>query len=135
MMDEMKKAKAKVAANAPVVTRIMEELAEPRETHILLRGEHTNPGKAVKSETPSYLHPMAEDAPRNRLGLAQWLMDKRNPLLARAVVNRWWNEFFGKGLSITLEDLGIQGEAPTHPELLDWLAADFPDRLVQKEPS
>ncbi|MCH2208868.1 MAG: PSD1 and planctomycete cytochrome C domain-containing protein [Lentisphaerales bacterium] len=125
MMADMKKANAKVAANAPLVTRIMEEMAEPRETHILLRGEHTNPGKLVKSETPSYLHPMAEDAPRNRLGLAQWLMDKRNPLLARAVVNRWWNEFFGKGLSITLEDLGIQGEAPTHPELLDWLAADF----------
>ena len=65
---------------------------------------------------------MSEGTPRNRLGLAQWLMDKKNPLLARAVVNRWWAEFFGKGLSITLEDLGEQGEAPTHPELLDWLA-------------
>jgi hypothetical protein len=125
MMADMKKAKAKVAANAPVVTRIMEEMSQPRETNILLRGEHTNPGKPVTSETPEFLHPMAEDAPKNRLGLAQWLMDKRNPLLARAVVNRWWAELFGKGLSITLEDLGKQGEAPTHPELLDWLAADF----------
>jgi len=132
MTNQLKKVNATISAISPRVTRIMEEMTQPRVTNILLRGEHTNPGKQVVAKTPDFLHPMPENAPKNRLGLAQWLMDKKNPLLARAVVNRWWAEFFGKGLSITLEDLGKQGEAPTHPELLNWLAADFQENWSRK---
>ncbi|MCM8535692.1 MAG: PSD1 and planctomycete cytochrome C domain-containing protein [Lentisphaeraceae bacterium] len=132
MMAELKKAKQVISRNAPVVTRVMKEMAQPRDTHILLRGEHTNPGKKVSATVPEFLHDMPKGAPSNRLGLAQWLVDQENPLLARAVVNRWWAEFFGRGLSVTLEDLGKQGEAPTHPELLDWLAADFKSHWSRK---
>ncbi|MCM8532424.1 MAG: PSD1 and planctomycete cytochrome C domain-containing protein [Lentisphaeraceae bacterium] len=132
MMSELEKERKLMAQHSPVVTRVMKEMTKPRDTHILLRGEHTNRGKKVMATVPDFLHELPKGAPQNRLGLAQWLVDQDNPLLARAVVNRWWAEFFGKGLSITLEDLGKQGEAPTHPELLDWLAADFKSHRSRK---
>src|SRR6516165_4465812 len=110
---------------APPTTLVMSELPKPRATHVLRRGNFRDKGKAVQPGVPQALHPLAKDAPLNRLGLARWLVDRDNPLVARVVVNRWWAEFFGHGLVATLEDFGTQSDAPTHPELLDWLAVEF----------
>jgi hypothetical protein len=97
----------------------------PRETYILTRGEYDKPGRRVEPGVPASLPPLPADAPRNRLALAQWLVDPDNPLTARVAVNRVWAMFFGEGLVRTTEDFGAQGAPPTHPELLDWLAVDF----------
>jgi hypothetical protein len=91
------------------------------------RGNYLSPGKVVEAGTPAVLHPMRPEGPANRLGLARWLVDRENPLVARVVVNRWWAELFGRGIVSSVEDFGAQGELPTHPELLDWLAVDFMD--------
>lgn len=104
---------------------VMEELPEPRVTHILMRGEYSHPGEAVTAGTPANLPAMSPDWPRNRLGLAKWLIDPGNPLTARVFVNRLWQSLFGRGLVETAEDFGTQGAAPSHPELLDWLAVEF----------
>jgi hypothetical protein len=104
---------------------VMEELPTPRVTHILLRGEYNQLGEAVLANTPATLPPMPADLPRNRLGLARWLTDPSNPLTARVTVNRLWQSLFGVGLVRTSEDFGTQGELPSHPELLDWLADEF----------
>lgn len=133
MMSHWKSAKKSVSKYSPIQSRIMEEMSTMRETRIFLRGEHTNPGKIVSPNVPKFMHKMPEGAPSNRLGLAQWLVSKENPLMPRAVVNRWWSEFFGNGISATLEDLGKQGEAPTHPQLLDWLAKDFTEHWSRKQ--
>src|SRR5262249_3269877 len=89
------------------------------------RGSYLNKGEKVYAGTPATLHPMPESAPFNRLGLAMWLVDENDPLTARVTVNRAWAQFFGRGLVETQEDFGTQGEAPSHPELLDWLAIEF----------
>ncbi len=104
---------------------VMEELPAPRVTHILLRGEYNKLGEAVLANTPATLPAMSSDLPRNRLGLARWLTDPANPLTARVMVNRLWQSLFGVGLVRTSEDFGTQGELPSHPELLDWLADEF----------
>ncbi len=109
----------------PAHTRVLEELPMPRKTHVLKRGSFRDPGSAVSPETPGALHPYSDGLPRNRLGLALWLVDPANPLVARVTVNRWWAEFFGQGLVRTPEDFGTRGDSPTHPDLLDWLALDF----------
>jgi hypothetical protein len=109
----------------PPTTLVMEELAEPRMTSVFKRGNFLDMGPQVEAGVPAALHPLREDAPANRLGLAQWLVDERNPLIGRVTVNRWWAEFFGQGLVATPEDFGTQGEPATHPELLDWLATEF----------
>ena len=96
-----------------------------RETFILDRGDYQQPTEKVSAGTPSFLPPMPESAPRNRLGLAQWLVDGENPLTARVTVNRLWAQFFGIGIVKTSEDFGVQGELPKHPELIDWLAVEF----------
>jgi hypothetical protein len=106
-------------------TLVMEEMAAPRPTHVLLRGAYDKPGDAVQPQTPASLPPMADGWPRNRLGLARWLTDPSNPLPARVIVNRLWQSIFGTGLVRTAEDFGVQGEPPSHPELLDWLATEF----------
>jgi hypothetical protein len=106
------------------VAMVMEERKEPRETFVLLRGDYEKHGDKVTHRTPAAL-PALASAPSNRLGLAKWLIDPQNPLTARVTVNRLWQAVFGIGLVKTAEDFGIQGERPSHPELLDWLATEF----------
>jgi hypothetical protein len=100
-------------------------MAAPRGTFVLMRGAYDKPGDKVEPAVLSFLNPMPADAPRNRLGLARWIVDPANPLTARVAVNRYWQMYFGTGLVKTAEDFGSQGEAPSHPELLDWLATEF----------
>jgi mono/diheme cytochrome c family protein len=104
---------------------VMKEAAQPRDAFVLLRGEYDKKGEKVTPGTPAALPAMPKDAPANRLGLARWLVDDKNPLTARVWVNRAWERFFGTGLVKTSENLGSQSEFPSHPELLDWLAAEF----------
>ena len=104
---------------------VMQEMAAPRPTHILIRGAYDRKGATVTAQTPASLPSMAEELPRNRLGLARWLTDPANPLTARVAVNRFWQSLYGVGLVATSEDFGTKGEPPSHPELLDWLAAEF----------
>ncbi len=108
-------------------TLVMRERPEgqPRITHRHDRGEFLSPKEEVAPGIPEVLPPLPKDAPRNRLGLAQWLTSPGNPLSARVVMNRNWEAFFGRGLVHTTENFGLQGEAPSHPELLDWLALEF----------
>jgi hypothetical protein len=98
---------------------------QPRKTYILERGAYDKPGIEVFAATPAVLPPLKESWPRNRLGLAYWLVDNENPLTARVAVNRYWQQFFGTGIVRTSEDFGTQGELPSHPELLDWLSVQF----------
>lgn len=105
---------------------IARELPQPRETRLLRRGEYDLPvGDPLLPDVPAVMNPWPADAPRNRLGLAQWLTDPAHPLVARVLVNRFWQQVMGHPLSRTPEDFGVQGRQPTHPELLDWLAVDF----------
>lgn len=106
-------------------TMVMREQPGIRDTFVLERGAYDAPGAKVEAATPSALPPMAEDLPRNRLGLAKWIASRENPLTARVAVNRWWAMLFGTGIVKTVEDFGSQGEWPVHPELLDWLAVEF----------
>jgi hypothetical protein len=106
-------------------TMVMEEMARPRDTFILVRGQYNRPGARVKPGVPASLPPLPKGAPPNRLGFARWLVDPSNPLTARVAVNRTWQMLFGTGLVKTAEDFGAQGEWPSHPELLDWLATEF----------
>jgi hypothetical protein len=100
---------------------------QPRETHILARGDFLKPGKAVTTGTPAFLHPLPPNADASRLTLAKWLVDKKSPTTARAFVNRMWQAYFGIGLVVSPEDFGTRCELPSHPELLDWLACEFMD--------
>jgi mono/diheme cytochrome c family protein len=104
---------------------VMEDQAKPRKTFMLRTGLYNQLEDEVSADTPESLFELASDASRNRLGLARWLVDPRHPLTARVTVNRFWAEFFGTGLVKTTENFGVQGEKPSHPELLDWLAVDF----------
>ncbi len=107
---------------------IMADQAERRETYILDKGLYNKPTETkVSANTPASLPSLPADAPRNRLGLAKWLVSNENPLAARVAVNRFWQQVFGIGLVKTSEDFGAQGEKPSHPELLDWLSAEFRD--------
>ena len=104
---------------------VMRELPEPRAAHLLIRGNYDRPGDKVERATPAWLPPMPAGAPNNRLGLATWLVDPSHPLTARVAVNRYWEMAFGTGLVKTADNFGSQGEPPSHPELLDWLATEF----------
>jgi hypothetical protein len=106
---------------------VMEELppAARRATRVLLKGNFLDPGAPVEPGVPKALHPLPDGAPGDRLGLARWLVDSRNALTARVAVNRLWAQLFGTGLVETEEDFGTQGELPSHPELLDWLAGEY----------
>jgi hypothetical protein len=107
-------------------TLVAKELPKPRETKVLMRGEYDIPvGEVLQPDVPRVMGPLPEGAPRNRLGLAQWLTSPDHPLVARVLVNRMWQRVYGYGLVRTPEDFGLQGEQATHPELLDWLAVEL----------
>lgn len=120
---------AKVAAlNKQVVTcMVMQEQPKPRPTYLLMRGHYASPDKSevITPNVPKVFPPLPESAPKNRLGLAQWLVSDEHPLTSRVTVNRYWTMIFGRGIVSTPMDFGSQGAWPTHPELLDWLAVDF----------
>ena len=106
-------------------TLVMEAIDKPRTTHIFKRGSFLNPGDEVSADVPAVLHPFPGDQPRNRLSFARWLTDPANPLVGRVTMNRIWALYFGRGLVETSEDFGLQGEPPSHPQLLDWLALEL----------
>ena len=106
-------------------TMVMKEMAERRPAFVLMRGDFEQPGEEVEPDVPAIFPRLPAAAPRNRLGLARWLVDAGNPLVARVAVNRYWTQFFGTGLVKTMEDFGVRGEYPSHPELLDWLATEL----------
>lgn len=146
-MDAVQAAKDKVYADPPLIEITEKEVAEvlqfinlgeekkvkvmvmnddaPKTTFILNRGEYDSPTDSVSFKTPNAIFPFPENFSTNRLGLAKWITDKNNPLTSRVFVNRIWAMLFGKGLVETVEDFGVQGSLPTHPELLDYLAVDF----------
>ena len=123
-LNELEQERERFLESLPTVM-VMEELPTPRETRVLIRGAYDNPGEKVSPGVPAVLPPLPEGVPNNRLGFARWLVHPSNPLTARVIVNRFWQMYFGTGLVKTVEDFGSQGEWPSHPELLDWLATEF----------
>ncbi len=107
------------------VTMVAKEMDKRRETFMLVRGEYDKKSDQVSPGVPAILPPFPKDTPTNRLGLAKWMLDPAHPLTARVTVNRFWQQYFGVGLVKTTEDFGAQGEQPSHPQLLDWLATEF----------
>ena len=116
--------RADLDATVPTA-EVMQATPERRQAFILERGEYDKKGKVVTPDVPAVLPPLAVDAPRDRLALARWLVDPEHPLTARVTVNRMWQQYFGSGLVKTSENFGSQGEPPSHPQLLDWLATEF----------
>ena len=110
---------------APDSTLVMIEMDDSRMSNIFKRGNFLDKGPGVEAAAPAVLHQLKDNYPQNRIGLAKWLVDPDNPLVGRVTVNRWWASFFGQGIVASLEDFGKQGEIPTHPKLLDWLATEF----------
>jgi hypothetical protein len=110
-----------------VAVMVMQEMPTPRDTYLLKRGQYDQPDKSQKLTPglPAALSPAGQTPPKDRLELARWMVSPANPLTARVTVNRFWQQLFGTGLVKTAEDFGFQGESPTHPELLDWLATEF----------
>ena len=125
---ELSERLAGIEAAVPT-TMVMREMDEPRPTFLLRRGEYDQQTDEVDAAVPAVLPPIPEDLPKNRLGLARWLVSGDHPLTARVVANRMWQRFFGRGLVATSGDFGSQGEWPSHPDLLDWLATE----LVRQE--
>lgn len=121
----LKKEHEKAKKSSTSTTMVMVEMKKRKPAYILMRGDFRNPGEQVEPDVPAIFPRLPADQPRNRLGLAYWLTDPKHPLVARVVVNRLWKQLFGTGLVKTLGDFGRQGERPSHPELLDWLAANF----------
>ncbi len=122
---ELKQRQKQIGA-AITTTMVVRERTEPRETHIHVRGDFLLPGAPVQGDVPQVLPPISARAARaDRLDFARWLVDPSNPLTPRVTVNRLWQTYFGQGLVATENDFGLQGDRPTHPELLDWLAAQF----------
>jgi len=121
---EARQAKAALEATFPL-TMIMEEMPQPRDAFVLIRGQYENRGEKVTAGLPAFLPPLPPGAAMNRLGMAQWLVSPDHPLAARVWVNRAWESFFGSGIVKTSENMGTQADFPSHPELLDWLATEF----------
>jgi len=126
---DLKRRLADLDSKTPHLTLSMtlSEFPDPPKTYVAVRGDYREKGIEVKPAVPAVLPPPA-DAPTNRLGLARWLVSKDNPLTSRVTVNRIWQEYFGRGIVRTSEDFGSQGDRPSHPELLDWLAGEFVER-------
>ena len=118
-------AERKKVDDAVAVTMVSRERAERRPARVLIRGRYDRPGDPVEPGVPAAIAEFPDDLPRNRLGLARWLVDPEHPLFARVFVNRLWQQLFGVGLVKTSEDFGMQGEWPSHPKLLDWLAVEL----------
>jgi hypothetical protein len=123
-LQELRKERTKLEKSI-TTTMVMAEMSKPRDTFVLGRGQYDNKGEKVTPGVPSFLPPMSQDLPTNRLGLAKWILDPANPLTARVAVNQYWQQYFGTGIVKTAEDFGSQGEMPSHPQLLDWLATEF----------
>ncbi|MBI2929323.1 MAG: DUF1553 domain-containing protein [Verrucomicrobia bacterium] len=123
---DARKAAKELDAKIPTI-RVMEDMAEPRGTQIRVRGDYRAKGDAVVAGVPRILPPLPPDEKTNRLTLAKWLVDPKHPLLSRVTVNRYWAFYFGTGLVKTGNEFGTQGELPSHPDLLDWLAREFID--------
>jgi hypothetical protein len=121
---QLHKARASLVESFPT-TMVMEEMAKPRPAFVLVRGQYDRPGERVSPGVPTCLPPSIHVGPKNRLGLAEWLVQPDHPLTARVAVNRLWQMIFGTGLVKTVDDFGAQGEPPSHPELLDWLATEY----------
>ncbi len=117
--------KLDVPENGDLTVMTMAEMSEPNPTFVLNRGAYDAPSEEVFPNTPQSILSFGDSLPKNRLGLAQWLMNRKNPLTSRVAVNRYWEYIFGRGIVKTVEDFGNQGSLPSHPELLDWLAATF----------
>jgi hypothetical protein len=119
----------KLEKSRPAITLVPVMIELPskqrRQTHLMVKGNYLNPGAKVEPGVPAAFQPLLKDTLANRLGVAQWLIDPENPLTARVAVNRYWAALFGTGLVETEEDFGTQGEMPSHPELLDWLATEY----------
>jgi hypothetical protein len=122
----LKQKRAKLEAEFPTVM-VMQEMPQPRPSFVLKRGAYDAPAERVERGVPAALPSMPDWFPNDRLGLAKWLVSPGNPLTARVTVNRFWQMLFGAGLVRTVEDIGSQGELPSHPQLLDWLAIEFQD--------
>jgi hypothetical protein len=123
----LERAKVELEQHVPM-TMVMAELPQPRQSFVMLRGAYDNPGEQVTRGVPAFLPPLPakpEDRDYNRLDFADWLVSGQHPLTARVAVNRFWQQFFGTGIVKTSADFGSQGEPPSHPELLDWLAVSF----------
>ena len=114
-------------ARSATKVMVMDERSKKRTSHILVRGAYNKKGERVEESVPSVLPSLPDGAPRHRLTLAEWIVSREHPLTARVTVNRAWQTFFGTGLVATPEDFGSQGEKPSHPDLLDWLAVEFMD--------
>ncbi|MFQ5732163.1 MAG: DUF1553 domain-containing protein [Planctomycetaceae bacterium] len=127
LLDRLRAAKQQQDGLRKTAVRVMvmDDLKKPRATFMLTRGTYNKPTTKVAAGTPAFLPPLPKGRPGNRLALARWLVDSAHPLTARVTVNRYWQQFFGRGLVATTEDFGSQGEKPSHPQLLDWLAAEF----------
>jgi hypothetical protein len=113
---------------------VLQNRQQPRDTHVLKRGDFLKPTRSVTPGVPAFLHPLPAGATPNRLTFAKWLVDRNSPTTARAIVNRVWQTYFGIGLVETSEDLGMQSDRPSHPELLDWLAVEFMAPSLQPSP-
>lgn len=116
------------------IAHVMNEKSQMPEAFTLFRGEYDKRRDQVAADTPNVLPPFPADYPKNRLGFARWLLLPEQPLTARVTVNRFWQEVFGTGIVRTTGDLGVSGELPSHPELLDWLALEFSGQLKNGEP-
>ena len=125
-LEALRKRRSETVDRVPEIM-VMKELPSHRPAYVLKRGAYDAPGEQVEPGTPASLPPFESSWPRNRLGLAQWLTAPSHPLTARVAVNRYWQAFFRRGIVATPEDFGSQGQLPTHPELLDWLARTFID--------
>lgn len=123
-LETLRRERTEVEQGVPTAM-VMREMPAPRDTFFLIRGQYDKHGEKVQAGVPAFLPPLPNDAPRNRLALARWLVDPGHPLTARVAVNRFWQAFFGTGIVRTAEDFGSQGELPSHAALLDWLAVEF----------
>ncbi len=127
---QLSEARQQLDAIKPITTvPVMRQLADEarRTTKVQIRGNYQSTGEAVSEGTPAAFHPLSDEGPRDRLALARWLVDDQNPLTARVMANRYWEEIFGTGIVHTSEEFGSQGELPSHPMLLDWLAVELRD--------